>query len=252
MTIEQRRRPLMSNQPWVSGPLEILEHGISLLETDNDVNRRIAIILIDNSVELSIKTYLSLPKRITGIGISRKEYIQIGDSFPRLLDAIEKYAHDKLEGINLGEIEWYHRLRNELYHQGNGLTVERAKVEVYAELAKLLIGNLFQIKITIHHKKNGLSEFLSLYIELEQALAKLTQKYIKSLSNDEITISSFQYLELLCEGGILTRKVVDQLNSLRMLRNKVVHGEISPEEIPTSSLSDLVEITKKLKLATNK
>jgi hypothetical protein len=48
-------------------------------------------------------------------------------------EAVEKYAQDKLSGFNLGEIEWYHRLRNQLYHQGNGLTVELEKVEVYAE-----------------------------------------------------------------------------------------------------------------------
>ena len=40
-----------------------------------------------------------------------------------MLDALEQYAAPKLAGIDLGEIEWYHRLRNQLYHQGNGLTV---------------------------------------------------------------------------------------------------------------------------------
>lgn len=47
----------------------------------------------------------------------------------------------------MGEIEWYHRLRNQLYHQGNGLTVERDKVEVYAELANVLFANLFGIRL---------------------------------------------------------------------------------------------------------
>ncbi len=100
-------------------------------------------IAIDNAVELTIKTYLGLPKRITGLTISRKEFAEIAESFPSLLDAVEKYAQDKLAGVNLGEIEWYHRLRNQLYHQGNGLTVERDKVEVYAELANVLFKNLF-------------------------------------------------------------------------------------------------------------
>jgi len=82
-------------------------------------------ISIDNAVELMIKTYLGLPKRITGLSIPRKEYNDIAESFPALLDGLEKHAPDKLDGIDLGTIEWYHRLRNELYHQGNGLTVER-------------------------------------------------------------------------------------------------------------------------------
>ena len=106
-------------QPWVTGPAEILEHGLSLLKTDSDKNRRLAMIAIDNSVELAIKTYLGLPKRITGLLITRKEYAEISESFPRLLDALEKYCEGKLEGLDLGEIEWYHRIRNQLYHQGS-------------------------------------------------------------------------------------------------------------------------------------
>ena len=92
-------------------------------------------ISVDNAVELMIKTYLGLPKRVTGLAITRKDFEEISESFPAMLDALEKYASAKLVGIDLGEIEWYHRLRNELYHQGNGLTVERDKVEIYAQLA---------------------------------------------------------------------------------------------------------------------
>src|SRR5436190_2663351 len=113
-----------AKQPWASGPGEILQHGVALLQKDSDRNRRLAMLSIDNAVELMIKTYLGLPKRVTGLAISRPEYGEISESFPRMLDALERYAVDKLESINLGDIEWYHRLRNELYHQGNGLTVE--------------------------------------------------------------------------------------------------------------------------------
>ena len=118
--------------PWASGPGELLQHGLNLLKTDSDSNRRIAMISIDNSVELMVKTYLGLPQRINQLKIPRREYQEICESFPSLLDALEKYASDKIAGINLGEIEWYHRLRNELYHQGNGLTVEKNNVTVYA------------------------------------------------------------------------------------------------------------------------
>ena len=46
-----------NNAPWASGPGEILRHGLHLLRKDNDVNRRLAMISIDNAVELMIKTY---------------------------------------------------------------------------------------------------------------------------------------------------------------------------------------------------
>ena len=61
----------MAGQPWASGPKEILQHGLSLLHEDNDKNRRLALLSIDNAVELMVKTFLGLPKRITGLSISR-------------------------------------------------------------------------------------------------------------------------------------------------------------------------------------
>lgn len=73
---------IQREQPWASGPLEILQHGLKLLENDNDTNRRLAMLSIDNAVELMIKTYLSLPRRITGLHIPRENYLRISESFP--------------------------------------------------------------------------------------------------------------------------------------------------------------------------
>ena len=139
----------MPSSPWSSGPGEILQHGLSLLRKDSDSSRRLAMLSIDNAVELMLKTYLGLPKRVTGLHITRGKYAEFSESFPKLLDAIEEYGSDKLDGIELGEIEWYHRLRNQLYHQGNGLTVELEKAKVYAELARILFKNLFGADLEI-------------------------------------------------------------------------------------------------------
>ena len=100
-----------------------------MLYEDTDASRRIAMILIDNAVELIMKTYLTLPARVTSIHISRKERDQYCATFPTLLDGIEAVAGDKIIGLELGEFEWFHRLRNELYHQGNGLTAVKRNVD---------------------------------------------------------------------------------------------------------------------------
>ena len=39
-------------RPWTSGPAEILQHGLDLLEQDTDTSRRLAMLSIDNAVEL--------------------------------------------------------------------------------------------------------------------------------------------------------------------------------------------------------
>ncbi len=92
----------MSEPLWATGPGEILRHGIGLLENDTDANRRLAMIAIDNSVELMLKTYISIPQRVTGLTITRRERDDICSGFPQLLDGIEQHASDKIAGINLG------------------------------------------------------------------------------------------------------------------------------------------------------
>ena len=218
-----------TSQPWASGPAEILEHGLDLLAvTDSDKNRRLAIISIDNAVELMIKTYLTLPIRITGLKISRKDSADFSESFPRLLDALENHAEAKLEGVNLGEVEWYHRLRNELYHQGNGLTVERSKVEVYAELAKILFRNLYGIELIQNdrHASDPLALFMNLWVELERRLhalaaAKGVSPYPRAL------VDGIRQLQ---ESGKIEPADVDEFQRLRELRNHLVHGQLDIEK----------------------
>ncbi|MCU1269951.1 MAG: uncharacterized protein JWN74_1245 [Acidobacteriaceae bacterium] len=132
--------------------MEILLHGIELLKRDSDTNRRLAILSIDNAVELMIKTFLGLPHRVTGIKLSKKDYEELSQSFPRLLDAVHELAPDKLRDYDISEIEWFHRLRNELYHQGNGLTVERQKVVAYAEIARGIFHQLFGRDLPMTHE----------------------------------------------------------------------------------------------------
>lgn len=137
-----------NERPWITGPRELLDHGLGHLAVDaNDFDRRIALISIDNAIELMIKTYLGQPARALGFHIPRRRLDEISESFPALLDALEEFARDRLGTIDLSDIEWFHRLRNQLYHGGNGLTVERQKVVVFAELAEQLFTNLFQLPL---------------------------------------------------------------------------------------------------------
>lgn len=239
----------MGKAPWASGPGEILRHGLTLLQNDNDTSRRLAMLNIDNAVELMIKTYLGLPKRITGLSIARNRYDEFSESFPRLLDAIHEFASNKLTGINLGEIEWYHRLRNQLYHEGNGLTVEREKVTVYAELAKVLFKNLFGEDIDVKGpvESESLGRFLMAWADLERLVYALVSKATVTAST---RMHFLHYVRELERKGILSNEATELINELRTVRNSVVHGDIEARRIvqPTMiealrSLVTTLEIT---------
>lgn len=226
--------------PWASGPGESLRHGLTLLRTDSDTNRRLAIIAIDNSVELMIKTFLGLPRRVTGLKITRKEFAEISESFSALLDALENHGADRLSGLDLGEIEWYHRLRNELYHDGNGLTVERDKVDVYAELANVLFKNLFGTELVPEEDdlSQSLGRFLVAWVDIERLLVDASERF--HASSARISHDLMAGAQALAKRGKLIQDDLRQLDSFRRTRNEVVHGVVDHRTVLTPPVMDEV------------
>jgi hypothetical protein len=237
----------MGSQPWISGPREILQHGLSLLHEDSDRNRRLALLGIDNAVELMIKTYLGLPKRITGIQISRKDFAEISESFPKMLDALEEHGGQYLDGIDLGDIEWFHRLRNQLYHQGNGLTVARDQVEVYAELAKLLFRNLFgdDLPVAPEDEHRLLGQFLATWVDFEKLIALLSEKNLDQMSTLKGGLRPIAIRDLL-RLNIFSEQDSAKIEEFRLLRNKVMHGGVDfRSTISRQTVADLRGIVER-------
>lgn len=48
---------IMSQKPWVSGPIELLCHGLKHIENGSDFDLRMTMISIDNAVEVSIYAF---------------------------------------------------------------------------------------------------------------------------------------------------------------------------------------------------
>lgn len=139
-------------KPQIDGSKELLEHATTHLNDASDFDKRIAFISIDNSVELTIVTYLSLPKRISKRkGPTRKELEDAKNSFPSYLDLLERYASDLLTDIDLKDIEWFHRIRNQLYHNGNCITVDKAKLEAIAGELVPIYNEVSQFRNTVVH-----------------------------------------------------------------------------------------------------
>jgi len=222
--------------PWIEGPKELLQHAIDHLSQGNDFDRRVAMISIDNAVELMIKTYLGLPKRaLEHSGPSRKELEQSSESFPALLDLLEEYANSKIVGIGPDDLEWYHRIRNQLYHSGNGITVEKSKVETYFELASALFESLFGTAPEISHLssvRTKTGEFLENWVEFEKKLrSQLPEK------KGPAYFWKRDYLNEIKPG------LEDLFNQIMLFRNELVHGHIEPK---VSELEEQIKNIKKL------
>lgn len=239
-------------KPWVSGPQELLDHAKEHLETGSGFDLRISFISIDNAVELIIKTYLGLPKRIRKSDVPpRKKLADASGSFPDLLDLLEEYGADKLEGIDLGDIEWYHRIRNTLYHDGNGVTVGKEKVDSYIQIAVILYNSLFDENFDKEKSlkpESVLGEIVLHTAQLEHNLGILYRHHFPEETNKKIPLR--KSVLKLAEKGVLPEQLKDEIIEATAIRNEAVHstGKIDLEKVKKAAdfLMDIV-----IKVATN-
>ena len=214
-------------KPWIDGPKELLEHALIHYEKDSPFDYRIAFISIDNAVELMIKTYLGLPKRVTGLtNLSRNDLEKASNSFPKLLDLLEIHCSDKIHGIELENLEWYHRLRNQLYHSGNGISIEDRRIAEYLEISKLLFFNLFEEKINLPTSKNLENNLAGKFIK---EWGEFETSFFEEGENPDY-LSIREVLIQFADDGILSRNDISKYHELRRFRNDFVHGMIKPSE----------------------
>lgn len=109
-------------RPWAQGPFELLVHAEMHRRAGEDFDRRMALISFDNSIEVSITTYLTLnPIQRNGIQYQREDLTNWLKNYHTKLDffASELERRSLSEEIEKSEIIWYHDHRNEQYHGGS-------------------------------------------------------------------------------------------------------------------------------------
>lgn len=124
---------------WAHGPCEAWAFALGLAR-GGDLEKRMAMLAVDNAAELALKTYLSLHPRHRG-----------GPTFP--MDSDPKFAHlvDGFDecfpawppGISRGDLLWMHDVRNTLHHRGNGLTPDEGHLRRHLAGTEALLRFLF-------------------------------------------------------------------------------------------------------------
>src|SRR5260370_41457089 len=95
---------------WASGAIELIRHADSHIHLETAFDRRIAFIRIDNSVETSIRTFLSLPVSKSGVKVPRKNIDAVENSFPGVTGLLWQHPGSRFTGFDEAFIEHYHRI----------------------------------------------------------------------------------------------------------------------------------------------
>jgi hypothetical protein len=202
---------------WASGAVELLRHADSHIHLDTAFDKRIAFISIDNSVETTIRTFLSLPPSKSRIKVARKDLDAVENSFPGLLTLLWSNAGGRLTGIDEADIEHYHRIRNKLYHDGTGLSVDEQYLLAYRQIAVLLLKNLFAVDLGEPKPAPTLERLILLWNKIEEQLAVTLKKHGFERKH------TFIWEEAI-KGGLFNMQFVQHLTELRMIRNMQVHS----------------------------
>ncbi len=167
-----------------------------------------------------------------------------------LLDLFERFAQQHLDGIELGDIEWYHRIRNQLYHEGNGITVEKQQVDAYYQIVKILIENLYgeegaeEPSREIDDSATRLGLFIQKWALLDM---KLRSKAKECLPKDKHRTGPLNAIvDALYPKGIDLRSIRKDLTTLSEIRNSIVHTGTGSEEILEGSIKKTDAILNKL------
>ena len=215
---------------WASGAIELLEHADSHIELDSAFDKRIAFISIDNSVETAIRTFINLPTAKSGVRIPRKEVDDAGNSFPRLVALVFKYASERVAGLDDGDIEHYHRIRNQLYHDGTGLSADEQYLNAYRQIASVLLENLFGVALEAQvTEEASLENLILLWNRIESTLKR-------RMSAGGIDYGHTFKLEQAMQAGILDSELAQKITELRMIRNRQVHGRLDQLDQERSKL----------------
>ncbi|EMJ5851968.1 hypothetical protein KHV89_21285 [Klebsiella aerogenes] len=224
-------------ETWASGSIELLRHADSHIKLETAFDSRIAFISIDNSVETSIRTFLSLPEKISGVKFQRKEVEEAGNSFPKMVVLLFDKARQKIAGLDDGDIEHYHRIRNQLYHNGTGLGVDRRYLGAYRQIAAVLLNNLFGVKADPNVVEGTLDNLILLFNEVETLVKKI-------FDGSGVDAGQTFKWEIAVRAGILEINDIKLISELRMIRNSQVHS--TAENIDKKRIELGVEIAEKL------
>jgi len=124
-------------KPWQVMPAKIIMLAKEHVSKNTDFDGQLAFLLLDIGVEAALKTYL----------INKKQDIE-KILFPDLIKKIkEELEKDDLE-VDLQSLEYFHRIRNKLYHQGDGVKPTDENLQRYLFLAMDVLKTLLAIDIS--------------------------------------------------------------------------------------------------------
>ncbi len=238
-------------KPWALAPFELLEHAEMHLKGNSDFDKRMALVSFDNSIESSISTYLLLnPTQRNGQQFQKTDVEKWLFNYHSKIEFIEHFVLQVLKKqmeVERDDIVFYHGLRNELYHKGNGFVPAEIHVQGIRKAAFWVFSILFNIqdvnRILLQKSNDSFSSkqyeassvspenaFLEIFSNFKKEFNDLLETKSK-ISNDEIKSSVTEVLREIAQSNpnILPNQTISLLEKAGEIRNTIIQGKTIDE-----------------------
>jgi len=142
--------------PWQEGPVGLLQFARDTSRSADQLNQLVAFLLLDICVETTMRTFLSLPDGLAPSKIKYFERRKFSEgNFHALTSGVEAACVIPIAAKDLHYVKYYHAKRNQLYHQGTGITVASVDVERYMRVAASLLSQLLGVGQEVSPTSSG-------------------------------------------------------------------------------------------------
>lgn len=151
--------------PWQKTARNLILYAYRFQKATDEFERQVGYLLLDVGVETLFRVFVTQPGTETKTGYTKRDKIAKGTvdktniqkneislsafdelAFHTLVETVKQIAGDKVNKDELNKVEYFHNIRNKIYHLGDGIVPTKENFEEYLGLAQTLLQNLLGVK----------------------------------------------------------------------------------------------------------
>lgn len=140
--VKQVNRQISNNKPWTIGLYESIIAVDLILKQPLSQKNRIALILLDSTIEIAFKEYLV---NESGQNYSPGKLLEIFKYRHTVHAEIKKYVTD-IKSKTWKKIDYYYNKRSNLIHERSTVAINDSEVKDYRKVVQLVLKRLFKLQ----------------------------------------------------------------------------------------------------------
>jgi hypothetical protein len=151
--------------PWQKTAKNLIGYAQRFQKTNDEFERQVGYLLLDVGVETLFRVFVTQPGIEAKLGYTKRDKIAKGTiektniqrdeitlsgfdelAFHKLSEAVKQIAGEKVSKDDLQRVEYFHNIRNKIYHLGDGIVPTQDNFEEYSKIAQSLLKTLYDLK----------------------------------------------------------------------------------------------------------